>query len=80
MSQSPNQPPTKQNPSNGKLEGEGSYTATRRYNEKLAEHQATQNVEELAENAREAVDGEEGEELRRAEQAGKRGPTQKKTS
>lgn len=56
------------------VEGEGSYTATRRYNQHLAEHQQEQDVEQLAERAREAIDGEEGEELKRAEEKGKSGP------
>ena len=58
----------------GKLEGEGSYTATRQYNRHVGEHQREQDVEQLAQSAREAVEGEEGEELRRAEEEGKRGP------
>ena len=56
------------------LEGEGSYSATRKYNEGLAKHQKQANVEELAKSARKAVDGPEGGELRRAEEQGKRGP------
>ena len=56
------------------IEGEGSYTASRRYNEGLKKHIETENVEELAEAAREALEGVEGEELREAEQRGKRGP------
>jgi hypothetical protein len=59
---------------NQKLEGEGSYTATRKYNRHLAEHLKKQDVQELAEEAREAVEGEEGEELHAAEEQGKKGP------
>lgn len=77
MSQIPTDPKTDQNASSGKVEGEGSYTATRRYNKHLAEHQQSEDVDALAEEAGEAVDGAEGEDLRRAEEAGKRGPTQK---
>lgn len=62
-------------PTNGKtLEGEGSYTATRRYNRHLAEHQQKEDVEALAEEALEALESDEAEELARAEQQGKRGP------
>lgn len=65
---------SKNSSADGKLEGEGSYTGTRKYNQGLAEHQQTADVEGLAEKAREAVEGEEGEELREAEERGKRGP------
>lgn len=58
----------------GQLEGEGSYTGTRKYNKHLAEHQEQHDVAELANEAREALEGEEGEELRRAEQRAKEGP------
>lgn len=56
------------------LEGEGSYSATRRYNQGLAKHQKQADVGELAKRARKAVEGAEGTELRRAEERGKRGP------
>jgi len=65
---------TSQNDKNGQLEGEGSYTATRKYNQHLAEHQRTEDVERLAEDAREALEGEEGEDLRQAEEKAKQGP------
>lgn len=55
------------------VEGEGSYTATRRYNDGVREHLATHDVESEAEAAREALEGEEGEELAAAEERGKRG-------
>lgn len=54
------------------VEGEGSYTATRRYNEGVQEHLATHDVEAEAEEAREALEGEEREELEAAEERGKR--------
>ena len=54
------------------VEGEGSYTATRRYNEGLQEHLANHDVEAEAEEAREALEGEEREELEAAEEQGKR--------
>jgi hypothetical protein len=60
-----------------KLEGEGSYTATRQYNSGLAEYQRTANVPEAAKKAAKALDGKEGAELRKAEGRGKRGPTRK---
>lgn len=56
------------------LEGEGSYTATRRYNAGLAKHVRSANVAELGRSAAKALDGAEGKQLRRAEKAGKAGP------
>jgi hypothetical protein len=53
------------------VEGEGSYTATHRYNEGLAEHIKNHDVESEAEEAREALEGDEREELERAEERGK---------
>jgi hypothetical protein len=55
----------------GQVEGEGSYTATHRYNEGLREHLKTHDVESEAEEAREALEGEERAELEQAEQRGK---------
>jgi hypothetical protein len=54
-------------------EGEGSRTAARRYDEK-AQRAAKddQQVEKLAKDAAQALDGPEGEELRKAEERGKR--------
>jgi len=61
-----------------KVEGEGSYSASRRYNEAVAKHleEGTEDgdVEELAQKAADALDGPEGEELRKAEAEAKRGP------
>lgn len=59
------------------LEGEGSYSATRRYNQHVGDAIDAGNVEEAAEEARRAVDGAEGEELKRAEEQGKAGPKKK---
>lgn len=56
------------------VEGEGSYTATHRYNEGLQEHVKHHDVEAEAEEAREALEGDEREELEAAEEQGKRGP------
>jgi hypothetical protein len=57
------------------VEGEGSYTGTRRYNEHLKQHIQTQNPEELAEEARRALEGDEKQELEEAERRAKRGPS-----
>ncbi len=65
----PQAPAGTQQPS---VEGEGSYTATRRYNEGVREHLQTHDVEAEAEEAREALEGEEREELEAAEEQGKR--------
>lgn len=53
------------------VEGEGSYTATHRYNEGLLEHIQKHDVESEAEEARQALEGDEREELERAEERGK---------
>jgi hypothetical protein len=56
------------------LEGEGSYSATRRYNSRLAEHARSADVAGLGKKAAKAVEGSEGPELRQAEKQGKQGP------
>lgn len=53
-------------------EGEGSVTADREYREGVAKTLAEKDVEALAEEAKEALDGPEGEALREAEQKGKK--------
>ena len=58
-----------------KLEGEGSYTATRRYDEGVERSIAEGKTDELARKAAAALDGPEGAELRNAEQAAKHGHT-----
>jgi len=58
-----------------KLEGEGSYTATRRYDEGVERSVAEGKTDELARKAAAALDGPEGDELRNAEQAAKHGHT-----
>lgn len=64
-----------QTPNDGKkLEGEGSYTATRGYNSKLRRHSREQDVEKLADEARRALAGPEKTELQSAEEAGRNGP------
>jgi len=55
------------------VEGEGSYTATHRYNAGLKESMQRGDSDALAQEAKEALDGPEGEELRKAEAEGKRG-------
>ncbi len=57
-----------------KLEGEGSYSATRRYNAAVAEHVRSGNVAQLGKKAAKALDGAEGAELEKAEKMAKRGP------
>ncbi|MFN4282987.1 MAG: superoxide dismutase [Alphaproteobacteria bacterium] len=54
-----------------KIEGEGSYRATRDYNKGVAKSVATGKSEEKAKEAKKALDGKEGDELKRAEEAGK---------
>jgi hypothetical protein len=58
------------------LEGEGSYSATRRYNQHLADAIDTGDLEAGAEQAREAMEGAEREALERAAAEGK-GPNKK---
>ncbi len=60
--------------SESELEGEGSYSATRKYNQHLGEAIASGDIEAAADDARRAIEGPEGPELRRAEQQGKAGP------
>ena len=51
--------------------GEGNIEADRRYREGVAKTVKSGKVEELAEDAAEALDGPEGEALRKAEKQGK---------
>jgi hypothetical protein len=55
------------------VEGEGSYTATRAYDEGVERSIASGKTEELAKKAAAALDGPEGDSLRKAEQAAKQG-------
>ena len=57
-----------------KLEGEGSYTATRGYNSKLRRHSEEQDVAKLADDARRALESPEGAELEQAEEEARKGP------
>jgi hypothetical protein len=70
--------PLKSAPSS--VEGEGSYTGTRRYNEHLGKHLESHDVEREAKEAREALEGDEREELEAAERRGKQGPAGKQKS
>jgi len=54
--------------------GEGNYDASRRYRQGLEESVKKGDAADLAEKAKEALDGKEGDELREAEAEGKRGP------
>lgn len=56
----------------GKNEGEGNRTADRNYREGVKQHLETHDVEAEAEEARDAVEGEEGRSLKKAEEAAKR--------
>jgi hypothetical protein len=63
-----------QEPTKPVVEGEGSYTGTRRYNERLREHLRSGNTDKEAREAREALEGAEGAELEEAERRAKKGP------
>lgn len=61
--------------SSRRLEGEGSYSATRSYNQNLSRALGDKRgIERGAEAARRAVEGPEGAALREAEKLGKAGP------
>ncbi|HWA71581.1 MAG TPA: hypothetical protein VG937_04595 [Polyangiaceae bacterium] len=66
--------PTRATSTGKKLEGEGSYSATRGYNEKLKRHAREQDVNKLASDARRALEGPERASLQRAEKAARKGP------
>jgi hypothetical protein len=58
-----------------RLEGEGSYSAARSYNQNLSRAVADRRgIARGAEAARKAVEGPEGAQLRKAEKRGKAGP------
>jgi hypothetical protein len=56
-----------------KIEGEGSYTATKAYNDATAEFLKKGKVDEAAQEARRALDSKEGAELKAAEAKGRAG-------
>jgi hypothetical protein len=63
---------------NSDTPGEGNYDATRRYRTGLEESVKKGNAEELAKKAKEALDGKEGDELKRADEQGKRADVPRK--
>jgi len=63
-----------------KNEGEGNRTADRKYREDLQRHVESGASEDAAEEAEEALQGPEGDELREAEAEGKAGRTTKPRS
>jgi hypothetical protein len=78
----PTEPDEEQKPetdatNDGGIEGEGSYSATHRYNAGLKRSLERGDSEALAKAAEKALEGKEGEELRRAEKAAKQGKTLK---
>jgi len=60
------------------LEGEGSYTAARRYDEGVERSIEKGDTERLAKEAARALTGPEGADLRQAEQDARRGPAHAK--
>jgi len=62
------------------VEGEGSYSATRRYNQHLGDAIDHGDVEAAADAARRALEGAEAAELADAEKRGKAGPKPQKQS
>lgn len=65
--------------SSGRVEGEGSYSATRAYNGNLARAlQDKRSIARGAERARQALEGAEGPALRDAEKRAKKGPSSAK--
>lgn len=61
-----------ENKSVDRNEGEGSRTAAHHYEAGVKQTIASGQVDKLAEKAKEALDGPQGDELRRAEKAGKK--------
>ncbi|HUO94438.1 MAG TPA: hypothetical protein VMU22_16045 [Rhizomicrobium sp.] len=62
-----------QKPGSGKVEGEGSYEATRRFDEKQEKfvHDKKSEIPGMAKDAEKALEGPEGEDLRKAEETAK---------
>jgi hypothetical protein len=60
-------------PKTNGVQGEGNYDATHHYNDGLKKSVEKGNAEELAKKAEEALDGPEGDELRKAEEIAKQG-------
>jgi hypothetical protein len=68
----PSNPTKGQSMSTQKNEGEGNHTAAKQYNDAQKSFAESGKVEPAAQDAARAVDGPEGAELRKAEEAGKR--------
>ncbi|HEY8076222.1 MAG TPA: hypothetical protein VIF62_18985 [Labilithrix sp.] len=64
--------PDKKNPD---LQGEGNYDASRHYREGLEKSVREGKSEELGKKAEEALEGQEGDALREADEKGKRSET-----
>lgn len=62
-------------PGHGDKGGEGNYDAGRRYDAGVRKSVEQGKTDELAERAKKALEGDEGDELRRAEEQGKAGKT-----
>jgi hypothetical protein len=60
-------------PKTNGVQGEGNYDATHHYNDGLKKSVEKGNADELAEKAKKALEGPEGEELRKADEQGKSG-------
>ncbi len=60
-------------PKTSGVQGEGNYDATHNYNEGVKKSVEKGNAEELAEKAKKALEGPEGDALRKAEEEGKKG-------
>ncbi len=67
----PHRKPATEGANEGANEGEGSRTADRRYVEGVREHVRDHDMDADARRAREAIDGPEAEDLRRAEEKGR---------
>lgn len=61
----------------GKIEGEGSYSGTRAYNEATARFLKKGKVDEAAKEAERALESEEGADLKAAEAKGRAGDPRK---
>jgi hypothetical protein len=68
----PSQPASVGNEKENENEGEGSRTAARHYNEAQQRYVESGRVDQAAKEAERAIEGPEGDELRRAEEEGKR--------
>jgi hypothetical protein len=60
-------------PKSKDVQGEGNYDATHHYDEGVKKSVEKGDAEELAKKAEKALEGPEGDELRKAEEEGKRG-------